>query len=145
MGLPWSRSTQEQITRVHADLGISERQDAAWGVFVKTLNTAVELLDDVEDEVALPFAERPPSFPKALDWELTRLSAHAEAMWMLKAITSALYCSLTPHQRERADRFLPTLCGEFVWLNTTMPARRQSPTRSLVTRPSDRQKSQLTA
>lgn len=111
------RIVRPRLAEIATDLGISETQRGAWEVFVETFRTVADLLETIDDEVAGQFAERPPSLCDALELELISLSAHLEAVRMLKANTKALYSMLTQRQRVRADRLLPTLCAAFAWLS----------------------------
>ena len=109
------RIIHPRLAEIAADLAISAAQTAAWEVFVETFDVIARALEAVDVEVAEHFADRAPSLPNALTVQVCALSARLRATRMLKGITDSLYRSLTPRQRERANRLLPAVCGELVW------------------------------
>lgn len=107
----YPQTARPRLVEIEADLGIAGAQAGAWEVFVETFEMIAGVLEKLDAEVAGQFADRAPSLPNAVELHLRSLSARLEAARLLKAITESLYRSLSPRQRERADRLLPPVCG----------------------------------
>jgi hypothetical protein len=66
----------------------------------------------VNTEFAVRFAFGSPSLPDGLRAQTCSVSALLQAMLTLDASIDNLYRSLTPQQRQRADRLLGPVCAE---------------------------------
>jgi len=104
-----------RLVDIRVELGIGEHQKAAWDVFANALVAVARALERADIKVAEGFADRAPPLPRTLAAQNHLLSVQLTATRMLKAIVDSLYRFLTPPQRQRADRLLPTVLREIAW------------------------------
>jgi hypothetical protein len=104
------------------ELEITRFQRAPWDVFVDNLVYVRDTLD--RHGVASPATGHCATLPDRLRVRKARLAAELEAVGLLDAVTDGLYRSLSPSQRQRADRLLPSLCHDLVPGVLPEPTRR---------------------
>lgn len=119
-----------RLREIKADLAISGGQTSAWDELVDMFHSTADLLEAAAKEMACNYAERPPSFPDALELRMQNLMVHLATTRRLSASLRSLYRSLTPSQRMRADRLLPTLYAECGWLGRPTETQPRGSTRA---------------
>lgn len=108
MGMMQGPMVEGRLAYLRAELGITERQAAAWTGYVDAVKVRMSSMQGMHQ--AMMQTMQNGNAVARLDAHIKAMEAMTETLKSLKPVTEALYAVLTPDQKTKADLLLSMGC-----------------------------------